>query len=915
LKGRTVLVLGLLLSLQAIAGATAVAALTAVHSARERELAQRQAQIDVQSLQIGMADQEAASRGYALTGQSGFLGAYEQGKNQVAQAERRLDAETDSRPAADYSAVKRTAADWQAWAEERRAAVSAGGTGPDPAQEADGARRFDTYRAAADRLLRVTETRAQAAHGQAEALWRYLVLFLVVATGAGITLLVLLGSGFHRSTLDPIGVLITAANGLARGEDVSIPETGRSDAVGSLAKALSAWEASSRSRLALARAMVEVGSHLDLDTILELGVRRLREVLSAAEVVISLQAAGSVKVIRAEPMPVPVSELPAASPGAVAIRTGKTLVADLGDESWDPAVRGFQAEHNLASVMAVPMVSGGEPVGVVTCMREVGQEPFQRSDEQLAQIVVAPLASAVHVSSLFDELRASNAGLQRASQVKSQFLANMSHELRTPLNAILGFSELMLDGAAEAFDESTRREFLLTIHKSGQHLLGLINDVLDISKIEAGHLELRLEPLLIADVIDDVLGSVRSLATSKRIALVADAQDRGVVTADPQRLKQILLNLLSNALKFTESGGTVAVSARRMGDEMRISVADTGIGIEPEDCERIFEQFTQLEAGRNPAQAGTGLGLALTKRLAELHGGRVWVESEPERGSTFTVALPLDAAQANGSGPGPVPDSEPGGPEMPLVLVVEDDADAALLITHHLRRGGYRTEVAVNGRAALSKARALRPVAITLDIMLPEVDGWEVLRTLKVDPQTRDIPVVVVTIVDEGAQGKALGAADYLVKPIEASSLLSALGRYTLTTKVRHRDVTVLAVDDDPASLDLVERILGEAGFTVLRARGGAEAIALAGERRPEAVLLDLVMQDVSGFDVVEALKGDAATSDIPILILTAKDLSDEEKRRLNGQVAAILRKDSLAAVDILAWIQQVEHRPAVMVP
>jgi CheY-like chemotaxis protein len=252
---------------------------------------------------------------------------------------------------------------------------------------------------------------------------------------------------------------------------------------------------------------------------------------------------------------------------------------------------------------------------------------------------------------------------------------------------------------------------------------------------------------------------------------------------------------------------------------------------------------------------------------------------------------------------------------MPLVLVVEDDADAALLITHHLRRGGYRTEVAVNGRAALSKARALRPVAITLDIMLPEVDGWEVLRTLKVDPQTRDIPVVVVTIVDEGAQGKALGAADYLVKPIEASSLLSALGRYTLTTKVRQRDVTVLAVDDDPASLDLVERILGEAGFTVLRARGGAEAIALAGERRPEAVLLDLVMQDVSGFDVVEALKGDAATSDIPILILTAKDLSDEEKRRLNGQVAAILRKDSLAAVDILAWIQQVEHRPAVMVP
>jgi PAS domain S-box-containing protein len=501
-------------------------------------------------------------------------------------------------------------------------------------------------------------------------------------------------------------------------------------------------------------------------------------------------------------------------------------------------------------------------------------------------------------------LRQAQEEAEKASRAKSQFLANMSHELRTPLNAILGFSALLRDDATGRLDEATRLRFLNQIHSSGQHLLELINDVLDLSKVEAGQMELLLQPVELGQLIDEVRATVEPLARTKSVALNIVLAPELRLVADPAKVRQMLLNLISNAIKFTPSGGRIDIRRRRIEALIEISVTDTGIGIAEEDLGRLFTEFQQLDAGRGQRQEGTGLGLALTKRFAELHGGRVSVESKLGKGSTFTLHLPIQPPMRRAPAPvTPAPTAEIDLTR-PLVLVVDDNPEAAEILVHHLDTGGFRTALARNGLEALKMARDLNPAAITLDILLPEIDGWEVLNRLKADETTRNIPVVVVSVVDNAALGSALGAFDYFVKPVDGNALLSRLGEYTFTTKVKTEPVRVLVVDDEPANLDLMDALLRPAGFEVIRAAGGNEGIELAKSRMPSLVLLDLMMPGVTGFDVVEALRGDDATRSIPIMVLTAKTLTEDDKKALNGQVAAIFQRNSMAGPELTGWLR-----------
>jgi CheY-like chemotaxis protein len=481
----------------------------------------------------------------------------------------------------------------------------------------------------------------------------------------------------------------------------------------------------------------------------------------------------------------------------------------------------------------------------------------------------------------------------------------MSHELRTPLNAIIGFSELLLDDGGGTYAGPTQSNFLDHIHGSGKHLLALINDILDLAKVESGQMELRAEKVRVAELVKQVLTTVEPLARAKDIKTTSHAGAAGTIVADRGKLKQMLLNLVSNAIKFTPEGGRVSVAGRRVNGSVEIAVADTGIGIAEQDLDRIFNEFQQLDSGPDRQHQGTGLGLALTRRFAELHGGSVDVHSAREGGSTFTLLLPREPQPAMRADPDQDPLSSSAEGDWPLVLIVEDNREAADLLVRHLARGGYAAEVARGGSDVLEMARRLRPIAITLDILLPDVDGWELLNTLKRDAQTRDIPILVVTVVDEPELGRALGAHDYFVKPVDGKALLSRLDQYALTTRVREHPVKVLVVDDEASSVDRLVALLEPVGFTVLRAYGGAPGLEVARTELPDLILLDLIMPGLNGFDVVSALKADARTKDIPVLIVTAKDLDARDKRRLNGQVAAVLQKGSTAGIELLGWLRK----------
>ena len=525
------------------------------------------------------------------------------------------------------------------------------------------------------------------------------------------------------------------------------------------------------------------------------------------------------------------------------------------------------------------------------------------------QQLMSAFITALDRRHLIVELEAANRALSEANKHKTVFLANMSHELRTPLNAIIGFSELLTDAKDGQFDDATRKRFLGQILTSGKHLLSLINDILDLSKVEAGQMELRLQTVSLNEAVDQVVKTVEPLVSKKNIALRWSVDGVDQMLADAGKLKQMLLNLVSNAIKFTPEGGIVTIAVKQVKDSVEFAVTDTGIGIAPADQTTIFTEFHQVDHGPGRKHEGTGLGLALTKRFAALHGGDVRVSSDVDRGSVFTLSLPLRAVERPAPQPAQVAASN-GHSGGPLVLVVEDDPAAAELLTRQLLEAGYRTELARTGAEALEKARSLKPAAITLDIILPEIDGWEVINRLKSDEATSGIPIVVVSVVDNPELGMSLGAIDYFVKPVDGRELVKRLNSYPLERSPGQEEIRVLVVDDEPANRNWLAKTLEPAGFTVVPASGGREAIQLAKSTRPDFILLDLMMPEVTGFDVVEALRADEATRDVPIMVVTATNLTEADRRLLNGRVSQILSRRAVANSDIVGLLRRViAHR------
>lgn len=597
----------------------------------------------------------------------------------------------------------------------------------------------------------------------------------------------------------------------------------------------------------------------------------------------------------------PIGPLPGARDGSRALRSDGGTLGSIAHELRAPFV------------MVVPFYASAEQ-GALVLLRE-RPSLFGNDDGEIvaslarhAAVFAERSAALEQHAALAERLAQTVAALEQASQAKSDFLASMSHELRTPLSAIIGFAALMRDEPLHGDHRSVPDEWIQHVHRSGDHLLALINDVLDLTKIEAGRIELQRERFDLAAALAESVEGLRPLADRKQIRITVTAEP-GTIEADRGRTRQILYNLLSNAIKFTPDGGQVDVEATYSGSDVTISVADTGVGIAAEDLERVFEEFSQV-GDIKAREAGTGLGLALTRRLAEAHGGGISVSSEPGRGSRFEVSLPGSHVESDPEA-SPATDGMPalpfaaGSAEAATILLIEDDPGAVRLLRTYLEGEGYDVFVAASGEAGIEIARAATPAAILLDVLLPGIDGWEVLRRLKADAALRDIPVMVVTVVDERNVAMTLGAVDYFLKPVDPQALLRRLAQYTFTTKVKQRRVRVLAVDDDPAARALIVNTLAVEGFDIVAAASGADAIDLAADDPPELVICDLVMPDMDGYEVVNQLRSSDATRDATILILTGHELTSADRDRLNGKVAGILNKGEDLRGPLVAWLDR----------
>ena len=559
-------------------------------------------------------------------------------------------------------------------------------------------------------------------------------------------------------------------------------------------------------------------------------------------------------------------------------------------------------EHRVATVdlmgartfLNVPILKDNELLGVIAIYRDEVR-PFDEGEIALVESFASQAAIAIVNARLLHELRAKSDALALASQHKSQFLANMSHELRTPLNAIIGLTEMLFTNAPR-FGTERAAEPLRRVNRAGTHLLGLINQVLDLSKIEAGKLELAPERVNLAALIDDVMGTARQLAEQNKNRLSLNLPDKlGSLLVDPMRLRQVLLNLLSNACKFTKSGEvTLAASRVSVGgrDWVTFAVADTGIGMTAEQQDRLFEDFSQADTSTARRYGGTGLGLAITRRLVRTMGGEVTVASEAGKGSVFTIRLPV-----TGEGDGATAPEE--GTD--CILVIDDDPTARELIAEQLTSEGFAVATAAGGLEGLRRARELRPLAITLDVMMPDLDGWSVLAALRQDPQLAEIPVIMVTILDEQRRGMALGVAGYLTKPIDRERLRNAVRRL----RTPARPARVLLVDDDELQRRRIRLWLEAEQWSVDEATSGRAALARIAAAPPDVILLDLMMPEMDGFALVAALQADALGCDIPVIVITALDLSEQDRARLNSGIESVLVKDNFKPEELVRRIRR----------
>ena len=562
------------------------------------------------------------------------------------------------------------------------------------------------------------------------------------------------------------------------------------------------------------------------------------------------------------------------------LRAIHTAVARLGEGEWPQEVK----------------VRSRDEVGALA-------GAFNRMAADLRQ-TVATIEDKVRLRTR--ELEESNSALGQAreaadvaNKAKSRFLANMSHELRTPLNAIIGYSEILEEEAQDrALDDLVPD--LRKIHGAGRHLLQLINDILDLSKVEAGRMDLYLETFALRGMLDDVVSTIQPLVAQKNNTLVVDCPDDiGSIHADLTKLRQSLFNLLSNASKFTESG-TVTLRVRSEFADgrkwVKLAVQDSGIGMTPEQLARLFQPFTQADASTTRKYGGTGLGLTITKRFAELMGGTVTVDSAKGEGSTFTLVLPAEVVAR------PVTSDHVAllaGPKG-LVLVIDDDPAMHDLVRRTLEKEGIAVIPALSGEEGLELARQLKPAVITLDVMMPGSDGWNVLRALKADPDLAAIPVVMLTIIDDKNMGFSLGASEYLTKPVDRERLLRVIRRF------RHEGGgRALVVEDDEAARDRMRELLRAEHWEVVEARNGVEGLEALGRGMPDLILLDLMMPEMNGFEFLAALHAREGGQQVPVVVVTAHDLTPAEREHLSIHVARVFDKDHLDSEVLVAELRR----------
>jgi len=476
---------------------------------------------------------------------------------------------------------------------------------------------------------------------------------------------------------------------------------------------------------------------------------------------------------------------------------------------------------------------------------------------------------------------------ERSNKFKDQFLSTMSHELRTPLNAVMGFSDMLTEERYGPLNDRQRR-YVTHINTGGRHLLSLINDILDLSKIEAGRLQLSIESVPVNPSFAEAFDCLRPLADKKSQTLMVQSSLDLSVRADATRFRQVLLNLVGNAIKFTPEGGKIELAAEQLGEVVRIEVRDSGPGIPSEEQQRIFEAFHRLRQSDKTSE-GTGLGLAITRRLVELHGGRLGLESKPGSGSCFYFTLPITATLEREEVHKPKPGLSTSG--SPRILVIEDESAAAQLLHSQLVSSGYEVLLCDNRARAVEMAVELRPDAITLDIMMKPVNGWELLSELKSDIRTAKIPVIVVSAVDQPATGALLGADEYIVKPVEKATLLAAVERCLNLRGQMKSGRPILVVDDDTPTREFIAEMLSKHGYVVTTAANGFEARSLVAASLPELVILDLIMPNLSGFQLLAEWRGDSRTADLPVFVLTSKDLSATEKEYLRTNTGAFFCK------------------------
>jgi len=586
----------------------------------------------------------------------------------------------------------------------------------------------------------------------------------------------------------------------------------------------------------------------------------------------------------------------------IVAETGASKLVD--DIKTEPLYQPNPLLPETRSQVVIPLRIGERTVSVID-IQSNQTHAFTEDDISVLQSLGDQVAVAIDNARSYELSQQLIKDLREVDQLKSQFLANMSHELRTPLNSIIGFSRVILKGIDGPTTDMQQQD-LTAIYNSGQHLLGLINDILDLARIEAGKMELNFEEVHLPDMVNSVLSTAKGLVKEKPIQLVQKVpSDIPTVRGDAMRVRQVFINLLSNASKFTDDGSiTVETRVQKSpGGRMEalINVTDTGPGISQEDQEKLFKAFSQVDGSATRKSGGSGLGLSICANLVQLHGGRIGIQSEAGKGSTFWFTLPLYNQPV-----GEIPTGKK------VVLAIDDDPQVISLYERYLNPQGYHVVHLTNPAKAKERIAEIKPYAITLDIMMPNMDGWALLTDLKSDPATRDIPVIVCSILEQADKGFSLGAADYLVKPILEEDLVHAINRLNGDGSIRE----VLVIDDDLNDLRLIEKILNNHGeYKPILAEGGRKGWEAIKAKTPDAIILDIFMPDMDGFTILEKLRGNPALRDIPVLVVSGGGLTNEQHQQLRDFGKRLIAKGSLKEGELISSIEHALERLGSQAP